>query len=44
MTATKLRWGLAADEPEQAKLRELTGGCRTSSVTYEPTWAAICGS
>jgi hypothetical protein len=34
-TATKLRWGLAVDEAEQARLRELAAGCTTSSVTYE---------
>jgi hypothetical protein len=32
-TATKLRWSLTADQTE---LRELAGGCTTSSVTYEP--------
>jgi hypothetical protein len=35
-TATKLRWALTADEAEQTRLRELSGGCTTSSVTYEP--------
>ncbi|MGW0607742.1 HNH endonuclease family protein [Streptomyces sp. NPDC002640] len=35
-TATKLRWNLTVDQPEQDKLQELAAGCTTTSVTYEP--------
>ncbi|CAM5275791.1 HNH endonuclease family protein [Streptomyces atroolivaceus] len=35
-TATKLRWGLSADETEQAALLELTGPCADSTVAYGP--------
>jgi hypothetical protein len=34
--ATKLRWGLTADEPELAALRDLAGTCPDRSVEYEP--------
>ncbi|MFG3398553.1 HNH endonuclease family protein [Streptomyces parvus] len=35
-TATKLRWGLTADETEQAALLELAEPCTDSTVEYEP--------
>ncbi|MEW2310669.1 HNH endonuclease family protein [Streptomyces sp. NPDC006864] len=35
-TATKLRWGLSADETEQAALLELAEPCTDSTVEYEP--------
>ncbi|MEU6807739.1 HNH endonuclease family protein [Streptomyces sp. NPDC046831] len=34
-TATKLRWSLAADEPELAALREVAANCPDQTVTYE---------
>lgn len=34
--ATKLRWGLAADETEVVALREVATGCQGQTVTYEP--------
>jgi hypothetical protein len=33
--ATKLRWSLAADEPELAALRELADSCPLQNVVYE---------
>lgn len=33
--ATKLRWGLAADETEVVALREVAAGCQALTVTYE---------
>ncbi|MFJ1662482.1 HNH endonuclease family protein [Streptomyces anthocyanicus] len=35
-TATKLRWGLAADEAERDALLALAGDCPTTTVVYEP--------
>ncbi|MFE0255402.1 HNH endonuclease family protein [Streptomyces sp. NPDC059010] len=35
-TATKLRWGLTADAPEQETLTQLAEACAGTTVTYEP--------
>jgi hypothetical protein len=34
-TATKLRWGLAADESEHAALEKLAGDCPDTRISYE---------
>lgn len=33
---TKLRWGLTADEPEEAALQSVATACPDRSVAYEP--------
>ncbi len=35
-TATKLRWGIAVDEPERDMLLDIAAGCGGNTVTYTP--------